>query len=63
MSVGVCGPFDDGDDDADFDYDRLSVECEALRVENRLLRLELQKMRNVISDVNDALKKLLEEKN
>ena len=62
MSVGSCGPFDEGEDDADSDYDRISVECEALRVENRLLRLELRKMRDVIRDVNEALTKLLEEK-
>ena len=61
MSVGVCGPFDEGDDDADSDYDRLSVECEALRTENRFLRRELNATRIVIKMVRDQLDRLIEE--
>ena len=51
MSVGCCGPFGEGDDfDIDTAYDALSIEADALRVENRLLHLELKKMREVIKD-------------
>jgi len=38
VSVGSCGPFGDGDDfDVDAAYDAMCIECDALRVENRLL--------------------------
>ncbi len=56
MSVGFCGPFGEGDDfDIDSAYDALSIEADALRVENRLLHLELKKMREVIKDITEAL--------
>lgn len=62
MSVGCCGPFDDGESDPDSDYDRLAIEAEALRVENRLLMRELAEMRAVIKSVTETLQKLTEEK-
>ncbi len=63
MSVGSCGPLDDDDDgDADSAYDRLAIEAEALRVENRLLMREVAEMRAVIKSVTETLQKLMEEK-
>ena len=62
MSVGCCGPFDADEEDADSDYDRLAIDAEALRVENRLLMRELAEMRAVIKSVTETLQKLTEEK-
>ena len=62
MSVGSCGPFDPDDGDADTDYDKLAIEAEALRVENRILMRELEKIRAVIKSVTETLQKLTEEK-
>ncbi len=62
MSVGCCGPFDEDEQDPDSDYDRLAIEAEALRVENRLLMRELAEMRAVIKSVTETLQKLSEEK-
>ena len=62
MSVGSCGPFDPDDGDPDSDYDRMAIEAEALRVENRLLMRELSEMRAVIKSVTETLKQLTEEK-
>ena len=62
MSVGFCGPFDADEEDPDSDYDRLAIEAEALRVENRLLMRELAEMREVIKSVTETLQKLMEEK-
>ena len=63
MSVGSCGPFGDGDDfDVDTAYDAMCIECDALRVENRLLHLEMQKIREVLLDITETLHKLTEEK-
>ena len=62
VSVGSCGPFDDDESDPDSDYDRLDIETEALRVENRLLMRELAEMRSVIKSVTETLQKLMEEK-
>lgn len=63
MSVGSCGPFGDGDDfDVDTAYDAMCIECDALRVENRLLMCELRKMREVLRDITETLQKLTEEK-
>lgn len=62
MSVGSCGPFDKDESDTKSDYDRLSVEADALRVENRLLMRELKKMREVLRDITETLQQLTEEK-
>ena len=63
MSVGCCGPFGEGDDfDIDTAYDALSIEADALRVENRLLMRELAEMRAVIKSVPETPQKLTEEK-
>ncbi len=63
MSVGSCGPFGDGDDFAvDTAYIALWIECDALRVENRLLMCELSKMREVLRDITETLQKLTKEK-
>ncbi len=62
MSVGCCGPFDEDEEDPDSDYDRMAIEAEALRVENRLLMRELEEMRAVIKSVTETLQKLTEEK-
>jgi hypothetical protein len=63
VSVGSCGPFGDGDDfDVDAAYDAMCIECDALRVENRLLMRELKKMREVLRDIAETLQKLTEEK-
>ena len=62
MSVGFCGPFDADEEDPDSDYDRLAIEAEALRVENRLLMREVAEMRAVIKSVTETLQKLTEEK-
>ena len=51
MSVGCCGPFDADEEDQDSDYDRLAIEAEALRVENRLLMRELAEMRAALADM------------
>ncbi len=53
MSVGCCGPFDGDEEDPDSDYDRLAIETDALRVENRLL------MRAVIKSVTETLNKMM----
>ena len=60
MSVGSCGPFDPDDGDADTDYDKLAIEAEALRVENRLLLRELAEMRAVIKSVTETLNNLMQ---
>ena len=60
MSVGCCGPFDADEEDPDSDYDRLAIEAEALRVENRLLMRELAEMRAVIKSVTGVLNNLME---
>lgn len=63
VSVWSCGPFGDGDDfDVDAAYDAMCIECDALRVENRLLICELRKMREVLRDITETLQKLTEEK-
>ena len=62
MSVGCCGPFAEDESDPDSDYDKLAVEADALRVENRLLMRELAEMRAVIKSVTETLQKLTEEK-
>jgi hypothetical protein len=62
VSVGSCGPFDADDGDADSDYDRMAVEADALRVENRLLMRELAEMRAVIRSVTGVLNNLMEKK-
>ena len=62
MSVGACGPFGDGDDfDVDTAYDQLSIESEALRIESRFLRRELNATRVVIKTVRNQLDRLIEE--
>jgi len=60
MSVGCCGPFDADEEDPDSDYDRLAIEAEALRVENRLLMRELAEMRAVIKSVTETLNNLMQ---
>jgi hypothetical protein len=62
MSVGCCGPFDADEEDPDSDYDRLAIDAEALRVENRLLLRELSEMRAVIKSVTGVLNNLMEKK-
>ena len=59
MSVGSCGPFDKDESDTKSDYDRLAVEADALRVENRLLMRELAEMRAVIKSVTGVLNNLM----
>ena len=63
MSVVSCGPFGDGDDfDVDAAYDAMCIECDALRVENRLLMCELRIMREVQRDITETLQELTKEK-
>ncbi len=59
MSVGCCGPSDGDEEDPDSDYDRLAIETDALRVENRLLMRELAEMRAVIKSVTETLNKMM----
>lgn len=61
MSVGSCGPFDKDESDTKSDYDRLAVEADALRVENRLLMRELAEMRAVIKSVNETLNNIMKQ--
>ena len=61
MSVGFCGPFDADEEDPDSDYDRLAIEAEALRTENRFLRRELNATRVVIQTVRDQLDRLIKD--
>jgi len=62
VSVGSCGPFGDGDDfDVDAAYDAMCIECDALRVENRLLMRELAEMRAVIKSVAETLNNMMKQ--
>lgn len=63
VSAGCNGPFEDDEEGAaDTAYDRLAIDAEALRVENRLLLRELQEMRDVVRSVTETLNDLIEER-
>ena len=62
MSVGACGPFEAVDVEvAESAFDTLAAECEALRFENRLLKLEVRTLLDTIKCAGDVLEKLIEE--
>lgn len=62
VSVGACGPFEAVDVEvAESAFDTLAAECEALRVENRLLKLEVRTLLDTIKCAGDVLEKLIEE--
>ena len=62
MIVGSCGPFGEGNYFAvDPAYIALWIECDALRVENRLLMRELAEMRAVIKSVAETLNNMMKQ--
>ena len=62
MSVGSCGPFEFGDvEAAESALDALAVECEALRVENRLLKREVRTLLDTIKCAGEVLENLVKE--
>ena len=62
VSVAACGPFEAVDVEvAESAFDTLAAECEALRVENRLLKLEVRTLLDTIKCAGDVLEKLIEE--
>ena len=62
MSVGCCGPFEAGDvEAAESAFDSLAVECEALRVENRLLKREVRTLLDTIKCASEVLENLVKE--
>ena len=62
MSVGSCGPFEAGDmEAAEYAFDALAAEHEALLVENRLLKREVRCLLDTIKCASEVLEKLTEE--
>ena len=62
MSVGSYGPFEAGDSEAcETAFDALDAECEALSVENRLLKREVRTLLDTIKCAGEVLESLIKE--
>ena len=62
MSVGSYGPFEAGDaEDCETAFDALAAECEALSVENRLLKREVRALLDTIKCAGEVLENLVKE--
>jgi len=62
VSVGGYGPIEAGGSEAcETAFDALAAECEALSVENRLLKREVRTLLDTIKCAGEVLEKLIEE--
>ena len=62
MSVGSYGPLEAGDSEAcETAFDALAAECEALSVENRLLKREVRTLLDTIKCAGEVLESLIKE--